>query len=200
MSDPFTSRFSSLEALDFDRTILERCAFDVMKVPGRLNQNLPGCPEGAKLLPWDESRIPSTTTGNPLPLSVCLRGFVCVKTVATVFNPAVGTNATANNPTACEKFGVGKRPNGNDDVASLPNSVNNTPRPNAKEENKRNNKSLRKILPPSNPHPTPTARGHAAKILSRIFATDPDVMKRADPLRVPPPDTAATLVARPCAA
>ena len=177
-----------------------RYALDVIKVPERLNQNLPGGPEGAKLLPWDESRIPSTTTGNPLPLAVWLRGFVCVKTVATVFNPVAGTNATASNPTACEKFGVGKRPNGNDDVASLPNSVNNTPRPNAKEENKRNNKSLPKILPPSNPYPTPTARGHAAKILSRIFATDRDVTRHADPLRVPPPDTAATLVARPCAA
>ena len=108
-----------------------RFALDVIKVPERLNQNLPGGPEGAKLLPWDESRIPSTTTGIPLPLAVCLRGFVCVNTVATVFSPAAGTSATASNPTACEKFGVGKRPNGNDDAANLPNSVNNTPRPNA---------------------------------------------------------------------
>jgi hypothetical protein len=177
-----------------------RYALDVIKVPERLNQNLPGGPEGAKLLPWDESRIPSTTTGNPLPLAVCLCGFVCVKTVATVFSPAAGTNATASNPTACEKFGVGKRPNGNDDVANLLNSVNNTPRPNAKEENKRNNKPLPKILPPSNPHPIQTARGHAAKVLSRIFVTDPDVTRRAASLRVPPPDTAATIVARPCAA
>ena len=175
-------------------------ALDAIKMPERLNQNLPGCPEGAKLLPWDESRIPSTTTGNPLPLAVCLRGFACVKTVATVFSPVAGTNATANNLTACEKFGVGKRPNGNDDVAHLLNSVNNTPKPNAKEENKRNNKSLPKILPPSNPHQTKTARGHAAKVLSRIFATDQAVTRRADPLRVPPPDTAATIVAWPCVA
>ena len=122
-----------------------------MKVPGKLNQNLPGGPEGAKLLPWDESRIPSTTTGNPLPLAVCLCGFACVNTAATAFGPAAGTNATASNRTACEKFGDGKRPNGNGGVASLPICANNTLRPNAKEENKRNNKSLPKILPPSHP-------------------------------------------------
>lgn len=169
-------------------------------MPERLNQNLPGGPEGAKLLPWDESRIPSTTTGNPLPQAVCLRGFVCVKTVATVFNPAAGINATASNPAACEKFGVGKRPNGNAVAANLPSSVSNTLKPNAKEENKRNNKSLPKILPPSHPLPTKPARGHAAKILSRIFVIDQDVTRRADSLRVPPPDTAATIVARPCVA
>jgi hypothetical protein len=122
MSDPFTSLFSSLGGTrfrsDYSGTVLY--AFDVMKVPGRLNQNLPGGPEGAKLLPWDESRIPSTTTGNPLPLAVCLCGFACVKTAATAFGPAAGTNATASNRTACEKFDVGKRPNGNGGGASLP--------------------------------------------------------------------------------
>jgi hypothetical protein len=173
---------------------------DVIKVPERLNQNLPGCPEGAKLLPWDESRIPSTTTGNPLPLAVCLRGFACVKTVATVFSPAAGTNATASNPTACEKFGVGKRPNGSDDVASPPNSVSNTPKPNAKGENERNNKRLSQTRPLSHLRRTQTARGHAATILSRIFVTDQDVTRRGDLLRVPPLDTAATIVARPCVA
>ena len=45
-----------------------RYTLDVIKVPEKLNQNFPGDPEGAKLLRWDESRIPSTTTGNPLPL------------------------------------------------------------------------------------------------------------------------------------
>jgi hypothetical protein len=116
--------------------------------------------------------------------------------VETVFSLSAGTNATASSPTAYEKFGVGKRPNGSDDDASLLNRFNNTPRPNAKEENKRNNKRLLET-PPSNPHQAQTARGHAAKLFSRIFATDPDVTMRADALRVRPPDTAATIAARP---
>jgi hypothetical protein len=62
--------------------------------------------------------------------------------VATVFGLSAGTNAIASTPTACEKFGVGKRPNGNDDVANLHNNASNTPRPNVKEEIARNNKRL----------------------------------------------------------
>jgi hypothetical protein len=92
--------------------------------------------------------------------------------VETAFGPIAGTNGTVNNPTASAKFDVGSPPNGNENEGPCRNIDDNTRWPNGNEEPRRNNKPPAKKPRPIRPRRN-VARGHAAKIFSKIFATGP---------------------------
>jgi len=93
--------------------------------------------------------------------------------VETAFGPIAGTNGTVNTPTVCARCGVGTPPSGNENAGLRLSIDNNTPKPSGNVESKRNNKppagtpavkKTRRLLSKN------AARGHAARIFTKIFA------------------------------
>jgi len=97
------------------------------------------------------------------------RGSACAKAVGASTRRSVGTSVTARIPNACAWSGAGRRPGGRPNgVRTMPPKPS-TPRPNARGSSPQL---------PKQPE-VATARGHAAKIFSRLLcATGRGVMNR----------------------
>ena len=164
-----------------------------------------GGPDGSKHLPWDKNSLPL-----PVPLRQELLDFrhgnVSGRAVTACLCPGDGTNAPAAKRSASGSCIAGRRPNASSDGEARRRSAGNTPKPNVYAvagNAKKPALGRPSNLPWSPTHPPRStlpsrARGHAARGILVIFATDRAVSSRYALPVVLQLITAATSAAKPC--